>query len=135
MDVHDFHIAAAEKLHFPVIWWDDAQRQAIADGFGIVVKEKAWGCYAVAILRNHIHMLFRKQNAKAEEISAALKEAGRGFLIARGLAPCDHPVFSADPCHHFKSTPNEVSQTIDYIYGNYAKHDLEPIHCTWAMNK
>ncbi len=54
-----------------------------------------------------------------------LRSAGKQLLVQRQLAAPGHPVFSADSCHHFKSRPAQMVETISYIDDNYVKHNLD----------
>ena len=127
-----FKMNAGKALHFPLLWWDMVARQNLAYALGEVVLQNGLTCYACAILASHIHLLFRRHGMKAEAISPLLKEAGRERIRSLGFAPPDHPVFSADPCHHFKSTPAEMSECVQYIADNYVRHCVEPIPTPWT---
>jgi len=120
----EFHREASCRLAHPVLWWNDAERQAIALALGTVVREEQLTCYACAVLANHAHLLIRKHRLKAEEMSTKFKDSGRRALVAAQLAPPDHPVFSADPCHIYKSDPKAVRTCIRYINENPQKHNL-----------
>lgn len=126
-ELRAFYQMAQQRLHFPLLWWNSAERQAIACAFGQVIARDQLTCYTCAILRSHIHVLFRKHHLKAEGISNLLQDQVREALKAQKLVPQDHPVFSADSCHHFKSKPGQMAETIEYIRGNYAKHNIEPV--------
>jgi hypothetical protein len=131
-ELRSFHWVADVELHFPLLWWEAPARGAIADALGEVVTSEKLTCYACAVLRNHVHLLVRKHRMKAEEMLGALKETGRDRLIKVGLAPADHPVFSADSRHIYKNTPEEVRGCIGYIWDNYAKHRIAPIPTPWV---
>ena len=49
------------------------------------------------------------------------------------MVPADPPVFSADSCHVFKSTPPLVAGCVQYINANYPKHRLAPIPCDFVV--
>ncbi|MFB3891773.1 MAG: hypothetical protein ACE15C_07090 [Phycisphaerae bacterium] len=127
-----FQRKAERSLHYPLLWWCPQARQELADAIGEVVITEGLTCYACAVLASHIHLLFRRHRMKAEAISPRLKEAGRARMRQLGFAPADHPVFSADPCHHFKSTPDQISECVGYIADNYAKHGVEPAVAPWV---
>jgi hypothetical protein len=128
-----FHRAAGPVLHYPLLWWNGVARQAMIDAFGDVVKREGLTCYACAVLRNHVHLLVRKHRWRAEQTSAAMKTTGRERLIGLASAPAGHPVFSADCCHIYKSTAEEVRTCVDYIWGNYKKHRLAPALAPWVV--
>jgi hypothetical protein len=132
-ELHAFYVAAQQRLFFPVLWWGDPQRRCLADAFGDVVGRLRLTCYACAVLRNHVHLLVRRHRLKAEEMSAAFKLAGRQAMIQGEAALAGHPVFSADCCHVYKSTSEQVWTCVRYIEDNYKKHRLVPVVCAWAV--
>jgi hypothetical protein len=128
-----FHQTADGLLHFPLLWWNEAARQAIADAMGDFASREGLTCYACAVLSNHIHLLVRRHRLKAQQVSVAMKAAGRDRVIALQLAPAGHPVFSKDCCHIYKSTPEEVRNCIEYAVGNYKKHRVIPSLTSWVV--
>ena len=128
-ELREFHWKAAETLAHPVVWWDSAERQALAEAFGGAIEREGLTCYACAVLRNHAHLLIRKHRLNADQMVGVFKAAGRACFRDRELAPEDHPVFSADSCHVFKSDVRSVRVCVDYIDRNYAKHHLAQIPC------
>jgi hypothetical protein len=130
--LREFHRAADPVLHFPLLWWDSGDRQSLADAFGDVVAKEKLTCYSCAVLRNHVHFLFRKHRLKADQISGAMKAAGQERMVDLRQAPAEHPVFSADCCHIYKSTPGEVRSCVAYVWDNYQKHRLEPAAAKWV---
>jgi hypothetical protein len=132
-ELRAFHHGAKERLYHPVLWWDDAGRQALADAIGGVVVREKLTCYACSVLRDHVHLLVRKHRLKAQQMSEAFRAAGREQLVRLGMAGDDHPVFSADPCHLFKSSPQEVRSCVRYIHDNYVKHRLAPVQASWVV--
>ena len=125
-ELRAFYQRAQQRLHYPLRWWNSAERQGIGEAFGQVIAREDLTCHACAILRSHVHALFRKHHLKAEGISARLQDQARRVLKTQQLIS-DHPVFSADSCHHFKSKPAQMYETIEYIRGNYTKHNIAPI--------
>lgn len=85
------------------------------------------------MLRNHAHLLVRRHRLKAEQMLGLLKDAGRAALRLAAIVPADHPVFSADSCHVFKSTPQSVHSCVQYVNDNYRKHNLPPIACDFVV--
>ena len=131
-ELRTFYKEAQKNLAHPVLWWNDMERQALVEAFDAVINFEKLTCYACAILPNHIHLLIRKHRLKAEEMSSRLKDAGRLLLCEKSLAPVNHPVFSADSCHVYKSEPHVVQVCVAYIQRNYLKHNLAPIHCAFV---
>jgi len=122
-----FYREAERRLAHRVLWFDDAERQALSHAVLEVVDGEGLTCYAFAALRNHVHLLIRRHRIRAREMSVMLKEAARTTLALRGLAPEGHPIFSADCCHLFKTTLRSVRTCVTYIHDNYRKHRLDPI--------
>ena len=69
---------------------------------------------------------------KAEEMSRMLKESGRNTLREIGLTPTDHPVFSADCCHVYKSDTEAMWNCIRYIERNFGKHGMRNERCEFV---
>jgi hypothetical protein len=131
-ELRAFHQVADSQLQFPLLWWEAPARKAITDALGEVVASENLTCYACSVLSNHIHLLVRKHRMKAEQMLAAFKEAGRERVVRAGLAPANHPVFSADSCHIYKNTPEEIRGCIGYIWDNYKKHCIPPVLAPWV---
>lgn len=131
--LREFYRKAEQILYYPVLWWNNVQRAALADAFGQCVGSLGLTCYACAVLRNHAHLLIRRHRLKAEEMSRSLKQVGRETLMGRGDAPENHPVFSADSCHVYKSSVESTESCIAYIADNYPKHRLTPVPCLWVV--
>lgn len=131
--LREFRHRAQPLLDYPILWFDDAKRQALMEAFGQVVREHSLTCYACAVLRNHVHMLIRKHRLKGEVMIELLKTAGRDTLRTLGMTPPDHPVFSTDICDIFKSDVCAMRTCVEYIEGQYPKHRLHPIRCDFLV--
>ena len=131
-ELRAFHKAAKERLALPVLWWNDADRQALADALGGVVTAHGLTCYMCAVLRDHVHLLLRRHRLRGDQMISTMKDAGREALVAQGIAPEGHPVFIADSCDVYKRTPVEVRGCVNYIWLNYSKHKLSPASCSWV---
>jgi len=123
-ELRAFYRRANPMLHFDVLWFDGAERQAISEALGETARQHRLTCYACAVLTNHVHLLVRKHRLSGEAMSRLFKDASRGRLIERALAPPEHPVFSADACDFYKSDPESVRRCVRYIEGNFRKHNL-----------
>jgi len=126
-ELRTFYKEAQKHLAYPLIWFEGAERQAIAKAFGEVIKNERLTCYACAILPNHVHLLIRKHRLSAEEMMRLFKEAGRKAIRGPASARADHPVFSAASCHLYKSSVQAMWACIRYIEGNLAKHNLPKV--------
>jgi len=132
-ELRAFHRRATEALAHPVLWWNDAERQALTEAFGEAIAGEKLTCYACAVLSNHAHLLIRKHRLNADQLVGVFKDAGRRVIGERRLAPEEHPIFSADSCHVFKSDVRSVRVCIDYIQSNHAKHRLQPVPCSFVI--
>ncbi len=120
--LREFYKQARGVLAHDVLWFNNAERQAIGQAIGDVVRRERLTCYACAVLSNHVHLLIRKHRLKGQDVHRMMRDAGRDKLHALTLAPAEHPVFSADALDVFKSSPGEVHTCVRYINGNFAKH-------------
>ena len=116
-----------------MLWFDVAERQAIGEALGEVIRRERLTCYACAVLTDHVHVLIRKHRLKGEEMSRAFKDAARERLRRAGCVSEDHPVFSADACDMYKSDPQAVRNCIQYIYDNFRKHHLPPVEYKYVV--
>lgn len=128
-EVREFSRDAEAKLAHSVLWWDNAERQALTKAFGDIVRECSLTCYTCAVLSNHVHLLIRKHRRKAEEMIGLLKNAGREILRETELVPEEHPVFSADRCRIYKDNVASMRNCIRYIERNFEKHRIPKIEC------
>ena len=128
-ELRAFHQRAKEELEHPVLWWADAERQAIVEAFARLIRGEKLTCYACAVLQNHAHLLVRRHRLNADELVTLFKNVARDAIRAIDLAPPKHPVFSADSCHVFKDNPRAVRTCVTYIQDNHRKHRLSPIVC------
>ncbi len=115
-------------LQWPIIWFDDAKRQAAGEACGQVITTRGYTCYAAAVMNNHVHLLIRRHRDKAEAMIDALWEMLGDAIRALPDVPEDHPVWSRDPYKQFKSTPEQVWSCIDYINGNPRQAGKPPQH-------
>ncbi len=124
-----YHREHAELLNFPVIWIDDAKRQALATAFGEVVRQRNYTCYACAILSNHAHLVIRIHRDRANTMMELLMNASRLRLRNDNDFPDighDHPVYSSRPYVVFLYTPADVRGRIAYVQNNPVKESLGP---------
>ena len=132
-ELKEFYTQVQPHLAHRVLWFNAAERQALAETFDVVVQREGLTCYACAVLPNHVHILIRKHRLKAEQMSTMLKQAGRQALGAMGSAPADHPVFNSDSCHIYKSDAEAMWNCIRYIERNYEKHGIPNERCAFVV--
>lgn len=123
-ELHAFYQRAEQELAQPVLWFDAAKRQAIAEAFEEVVAANRYTCFACDISTNHAHVVIRKHRHKAEQMIEALK--CESIKIVRSLKDCpdDHPVWSDNPRKRFISTLDHLREAIRYISEHHAKSNL-----------
>jgi hypothetical protein len=132
-ELREFHKRAERVLNYPVVWFEDAERQALARAVGRVVGEQQLTCYACAVLRCHVHLLIRRHRLKGEQMIHLLKIAGRDALREAGVVAPNHPVFSADSCDVYKSDVIAMRSCVVYVNEHYRKHRLTPIECDFVV--
>lgn len=126
-ELRAFHRTAERFLAHKVLWFDAAQRDALARAVGATVRKEKLTCYACAALRDHVHLLLRRHRLSGRELFRLFREALRARLDASGMVPKGHPVFSADVCVLYKSDPRAVRDCARYIQANFRKHGLKPV--------
>lgn len=124
-ELRAFFREAQKKLKHPILWFNDAERQAVADVIGNVVRGENLTCYACAVMSNHVHLLIRKYRLKAEMMSKLIVDRGRAALLEMGFADESHPIFSARCCHVFKSSIPAMRNCAAYIANNYRKGNTQ----------
>ncbi|GMU34878.1 MAG: hypothetical protein AMXMBFR20_27500 [Planctomycetia bacterium] len=117
-------IDARSYLKHKVLWFDLAERQAIATAFTDVVASREYTCLACAILSNHAHLVMRRHQDRAEVMMTALIEASA--VSVRNVAGSfqNHPVWSQDKYKRFLSSADEVCGVIKYVEDNPGKSGL-----------
>lgn len=123
-ELRNFHRKAKEVLKYPVVWFEPSLRQRIAQAFGEVMRREKLTCFACAILNNHAHLLIRRHRIRAQAMIPLLRDRSRE--AAADLIPPNHPLWSLDLFVAFKDSPRAVQTAIDYIFSNYAKHNIPP---------
>src|ERR1700722_1856325 len=117
-ELREFHAEAAEKLYHPVLWFDEAKRQAIAEAFAQVIVKQKYTVWACAILRNHAHLCVRRHRDDALTMWTHFATASRPAISE------NHPVWSARPYKVFMYEPDDVRSRIQYVENNPIKEGL-----------
>ncbi len=91
--------------------------QSIAD----VVRHCGYTCYALAIMPDHLHLIIRKHRDHAETMIDNLQSQTRRAIIASGLRPSEHPVWTRGGWKVFLDSPQDVHRTIRYVQQNPVK--------------
>lgn len=130
-ELMNFYRAAAPRLDFPIIWFDDAKRQAIAEAFARVVATRRYTVWACAILRNHAHLCIRRHRDDPLTMWRSFVDESVRSLHRFADVPAEHPVFSNRPYNVFLKSPDDIRRVVTYIRNNPAKNGLEPQ--SWAF--
>ena len=113
---------AERKLDFPLRWWNENDRLAIADSIATWIQTNRLICYAAAILPNHIHLLVRRHCITGQTMLTGLRDTVRLALAAPTEKP--HPIVSSGGADWFQSSKQQLMRTMDYIHRNPPKHRL-----------
>jgi REP element-mobilizing transposase RayT len=117
--VRQFQERAAAVLRHPLLTFEQAAVEEIAEAFRQVIANVRYTCYACTIMPDHVHILIRKHRHQAEEMIDALKEASRQRVIAIGMRAPTHPVWACGGGWKvYLDHPEEVRRTIEYIEKN-----------------
>jgi len=134
-ELREFYRAAEPRLDFPLVWFDDAKRQAIGESFARVVASRRYTLWACAVLKNHAHLCVRRHRDDPVTIWRAFADASASALRGavdvssnplRRFAECpdDHPVWSNRPYKVFLKSTDDVRRVVAYIEQNPAKEGL-----------
>ncbi len=124
-EVRLFYERASEVLKFPLLTFDETEREIIGAAFDEVVECERYTCYACAVMPDHVHLVVRKHRHAAEEIAENLIRGSRAKLIEAGHREPGHPVWvGGTPWSVFLGDPNEVRRTIGYVERNPIKIGL-----------
>lgn len=113
-ELRAFYQDAEPLLNFPLLWMDEAKRQAASEALGEVVRGKKYTCWACAVLRNHAHLVIRIHRDDGvtmwEYFADSLRQRLR-LRFPREIS-AHHPVVSARPYDVFLNTPHDVRTRI-----------------------
>jgi len=119
--IRQFYNDARDRLSFELREFRQEELGVAASGFAQAVAARNYTCYACAIMPDHVHLLIRKHRDSAEEMIEKLQQHGRGHVLAAGMRPPDHPVWTRSGWRVFLGHPEEVRRTIRYIEANPLK--------------
>ncbi|CAN5336647.1 hypothetical protein BH09PLA1_BH09PLA1_13860 [soil metagenome] len=98
--------------------------EAIADAFARVIERERHGCYACAVMIDHIHMVIRKHRDIAEQMIAKLQGERRDAVIAAGDRHFEHPVWGGCGYKVFLDSTEDIWRTIPSVEQNRTKLGL-----------
>ncbi|MDY7107909.1 MAG: hypothetical protein SYC29_04655 [Planctomycetota bacterium] len=133
-ELRKFYRKAEPLLNFPIIWFDDAKRQVVADAFREVISAERYTVYACAILSNHAHLVIRRHRDDALTMLTKLADASRLRLRPRKktIDP-DHPIWSQRPYKVFLYTAEDVRGRIEYVNRNPLREGLPEQHWDFVI--
>ena len=128
-------LAAKKALCYKPVVINGRQARAIARGFAKAVERNGYVVHACSILPTHVHLVIGRHSYGVEQIVNLLKGAATRQLLEEGL----HPL-AAFPREDgslpspwakglrkvFRSTPDEVRQSIGYAEDNLVDVGLKP---------
>lgn len=117
---------ARPRLEYPLLWFDEAKRQALGDAFAEVIRRERYTVWACAVLSNHAHLCIRRHRDDGRTMWQKLAAASQQRLRLFADVPADHPIWSERPYVVFLYVPDEVRARVRYIEGNPAKESLPP---------
>jgi REP element-mobilizing transposase RayT len=138
-DAHDVALrrAAKKALKYPLVRFDDAQRNAIAEGFSRACEEGRYVCFACCIGYDHAHLVIERHQRNPERIAGHLKSHATRELTARKIHPlCGHigkrgglPTPWSEACWKvFINTDDQLSSAIRYVQRHPCKEGLSDQH-------
>lgn len=127
-ELRAFMRAAAPRLEFAPLWFDDAKRQAVGASIGALVRRAGYTVWACAVLKNHVHLCVRRHRDDALTLWNKFANETRNQLYLFADIPNDHHIWSARPYKMFLYTPDDVRRVIKYIEDNAVKEGLPPQH-------
>jgi REP element-mobilizing transposase RayT len=124
--VREFYNQAEPRLRFPVIRYDEANRNLIANGIANAITEHTYTCYACAVMPDHMHLLIRKHRHLAEDMIENIQAATRLRLSPSPTIPANHPIWTEGGWKVFLDSPDRIRAVVSYIEKNPIKAKLLP---------
>jgi REP element-mobilizing transposase RayT len=123
-ELRDFYKRARRVLAHAILGFDEAQIAIIADSFATTIRERGYVCHACAIMPEHVHLLVRRDQDRAERMIAEFQEKSRTDLIAAKCRAGNHPVWGGPGWKVFQSTPEQMRHTLRYVEDNPLERGL-----------
>lgn len=123
-DIRAFYENAKQYLQNELLTFTDSDIGMMAQGFGQVVKEKGYTCYACALMPDHVHLVMRKHRDPAEEmIDHFQRESRTSILLLKQRNPF-HPVWGGPGWKVFLDDVASIERTVKYVEDNPKKARL-----------
>jgi len=117
-ELMDFHRDAGPRLEQEVLWFNEAMRLAIAESFAATAVQFGYVIWAVAILRNHAHLVVRRHKHRHDVMWRTFAEGARQSLRVFAEVAERHRVWGERPFSRFLYTPEDVRTRIEYVEDN-----------------
>jgi REP element-mobilizing transposase RayT len=136
-DPHDVDLRrrAKQALKYPPVRFNEAQRQAIANGFAKAVQESNYLVHALCIGHDHSHAILSRHERAIEQVARHLKSKATMELTQRGLHPlkeCRKPdgavptPWAVDCWSVFINDTEQLRAAIRYVERHPEKEGLKP---------
>ena len=125
-ELREFGRVAEPLLDCPLLWFDVAKRQALAESIEHAVRCGGYTVWACAVMRNHIHLCVRRHRDDAKTMWDKFADQTAAKLRLFANIPARHPIWSQRPYKVFLYTPADVRRVVAYIERNPAKDGLPP---------
>jgi REP element-mobilizing transposase RayT len=119
--IRAFYRKADELLEHRRLIFSDEDIALLGASIGRTIREHGYTCYECAIMPDHVHLLIRRHQDRAEQMLAFFQQASKQALIEAGRRPVNHPVWGGPGWKVFKSTPEAIVACIKYIRENLIK--------------
>jgi REP element-mobilizing transposase RayT len=83
----ELRLAAKQALRYPPVEFTGIQARAIARGFAIAAREGDYIIHALAILRDHVHIIIGRHPRHIDEIAAHLKSKATRQMTHERIHP------------------------------------------------
>jgi REP element-mobilizing transposase RayT len=120
-DIQRFYEAAQQVLKHELLKFSDDEIETLGEVFADVIQQRAYTCYACAIMPDHVHILIRKHRDKAEQMIGHLQGSSREKLISLGRRKAGHPVWGGPGWKVYLETRADIERVIRYINDNPTK--------------
>lgn len=121
-ELRDFLKSASDALAHEVYILDDAEIALVGAALGNHIRDKGYVCYACAVMPDHVHILIRRHDHRAEDMIAGLQEKARSALVEAGNRPVNHPVWTdGSGWKTFINSRRQFEKEIKYIWRNPKK--------------
>ena len=123
-DLRAYFRAAEPRLADDVLWFDAPMRDLIATAFATAATQFGYVVWACAVLRNHAHLVVRRNSHRHDVMWRTFAEAARQSLRVVADVPVLHRVWGERPFSRFLYTPTDVRGRTEHMRENPAKEGL-----------